>query len=63
MQVLSRLTGKTLVSFHSRGDVEAVASSLALSKFLRRATVKSPDRLSGHARSVLKNLRVKSRAF
>ncbi len=57
--LLKSLSGKTLISYHSRGDVEAVASSLALRTLLPMATVRSPDRLSGHARSVLKRLGVK----
>ncbi len=56
---LKSLTGKTLISYHSRGDVEAVSSALALRTLLPMATVRSPDRLSGHARSVLKRLGVK----
>ena len=55
---LKLLSGKTLISFHSRGDVEAIASALALRLLLPQATIGSPDRLGGHARSVLKRLNV-----
>lgn len=57
-KTLFELTGRTLISFHSRGDVEAVASALALSKLVLNSTVKSSDKISGQARSVLKNLKI-----
>ncbi len=50
---LHALEGATLVSFHSRGDVEAVASAIALSKLLKNAVVKSPDKTNAAARHLL----------
>lgn len=63
LEALKSLSGETLISFHSRGDVEAVASALTLQGILRSSTVKSPDRVSGHARGVLRDLRVKELAI
>lgn len=57
--LLKSLSGKTVITYHSRGDVEAVSSALALRVLMPMATVRSPDRLSGHARSVLTRLGVK----
>ena len=53
---LHSLNGKTLITFHSIGDVEAVASALSLAKLLKNAQVKSPDKTNSASRHLLQNL-------
>lgn len=56
LRELHSLKGATLVTFHSLGDVEAVASGIALSKLLHNCTVKSPDRTNSASRHLLEKL-------
>lgn len=58
LRELHSLKGKTLVTFHSLGDVEAVASAIALSKLLHNAAVKSPDHTNSASRHLLEALRI-----
>ncbi len=53
---LNELKGSTLISFHSLGDVEAVASALSLAKLLKQSEVKSPDKTNSASRHLLQNL-------
>lgn len=54
---LRALKGRTLITFHTLGDADAVCSALVLQKLLRTsAEVRSPDALSAHARHVLRQL-------
>ncbi len=58
LRELHSLKGATLITFHSLGDVEAVSSAIALSKFLKNvnAVVKSPDKTNSASRHLLQNL-------
>ncbi|MDP3741706.1 MAG: DHH family phosphoesterase, partial [Candidatus Micrarchaeota archaeon] len=58
LRELHSLKGKTLITFHSLGDVEAVASAIALSKLLQNCTVKSPDHTNSASRHLLEKLAV-----
>ncbi len=53
---LKELEGSTLISFHSLGDVEAVASALSLAKLLKQSEVKSPDKTNSASRHLLQGL-------
>lgn len=48
--------GRTLISFHSGGDIDAVASALALKELLPRAVVAAPDALHRPALRLLERL-------
>ncbi len=56
LQELHSLKGKTLITFHSLGDVEAVASGVALSKLIANNVVKSPDRTNSSSRHLVEKL-------
>lgn len=58
LRELHSLKGSTLISFHSLGDVEAVASAIALSHLLKnvKVVVKSPDKPNSAARHLLQKL-------
>ncbi len=58
LRELHSLKGNTLISFHSLGDVEAVASSVALAELIGSGVVKSPDRINASGRNLLKKLNV-----
>ncbi len=53
---LKSLKGTTLVTFHSLGDVDAVASALAVSQLIPRSQVASVDGVSASARHLLERL-------
>jgi len=53
---LKSLRGRTLVSFHSLADVDAVASAYALTTLLPRAVIRAPDRPNSPARKLLQAL-------
>jgi nanoRNase/pAp phosphatase (c-di-AMP/oligoRNAs hydrolase) len=53
---LKALRGRTLVTFHSLGDVDAVASAIAVSQLLPRSEVAAVDGLSASARHLLTRL-------
>lgn len=44
---------KTLITFHSLGDLDAVCSAIALKKSLKNATVASPGRVNSEAKRFL----------
>ena len=56
LRELHSLKGKTLITFHSLGDVEAVASAIALSKLLNNCVVKSPDHTNSASRHLLEKV-------
>ncbi|MBI4406850.1 hypothetical protein HY571_02965, partial [Candidatus Micrarchaeota archaeon] len=56
LRELYSLKGETLISFHSLGDEEAVASATALAQLLGSGVVKSPDRINASARNLLERL-------
>ncbi|MFH0713808.1 MAG: DHH family phosphoesterase [Candidatus Micrarchaeota archaeon] len=60
LRELHSLKGSTLISFHSLGDVEAIASAVALSHLLKnvKVVVKSPDKPNSTARHLLQKLEI-----
>ncbi|MFH1247454.1 MAG: DHH family phosphoesterase, partial [Candidatus Micrarchaeota archaeon] len=58
LRELHSLKGATLVTFHSLGDVEAVASAIAVSKLLHNTVVKSPDHTNSASRHLLQALHI-----
>ncbi|OIO26207.1 hypothetical protein AUJ14_02300 [Candidatus Micrarchaeota archaeon CG1_02_55_22] len=57
MKATELLTEKrTLVSFHSRGDIDAVASAIALSNLLPKSSYASPGELQSSAVRLLQSL-------
>ena len=58
-KVLAGLKGKTLLTFQSVADMDAVASAIALSKMVRRAEVRATGALDSQSRAVLKCLGLK----
>ncbi len=62
LAALNALRGTCLVTFHSMGDADALASALALEELLAKTNprlvvdVRSPDALSPHARRVAREL-------
>ena len=53
---LKSLRGRTLVTFHSLGDVDAVASAIAVSQLIPKSEVAAVDGVSASARHVLERL-------
>ncbi len=58
LRELYSLKGKTLITLHSLGDVEAVASAIALCKLVKNSEVKSPDKTNATSRHLLEQLKV-----
>lgn len=59
IQGINSLTGKTLITFHKNGDLDAVASSIALSALVKHSEVRCVDEVNSQARRVLKDLGMK----
>ncbi|MDE1810611.1 MAG: DHH family phosphoesterase [Candidatus Micrarchaeota archaeon] len=56
-KLLQSYSGKrALLTFHSMGDTDAIASSLILSKFFKSYSVATPDTITSHSKSILKKL-------
>lgn len=53
LKELKALKGRTLLSFHSLADVDAVASAIGLAELLPQAVVKAPDKPASAARKLL----------
>jgi nanoRNase/pAp phosphatase (c-di-AMP/oligoRNAs hydrolase) len=45
-----------MLTFHSMGDTDAIASAIILSKFFKTATVATPDFITSHSKSLLHRL-------
>ncbi|MBI5228759.1 hypothetical protein HY991_01515, partial [Candidatus Micrarchaeota archaeon] len=50
------LKGRTLITFHSLGDLEAVASALVLEKAVQNSDARMLDSLNAQAKKVLREL-------
>ncbi|NYZ75042.1 hypothetical protein H0O03_02140, partial [Candidatus Micrarchaeota archaeon] len=53
---LLRLKGRTLISFHSLADVDAVASAYGLATLLPKAVIRAPDKPNSPSRRLLEAL-------
>ncbi len=60
---LRQLKGKTAISFHSLGDVDAVASAFALSRLVKDSQVRRIDSVNSQARKVWGRLNLKLEPF
>lgn len=57
--IIKESVGKrALITFHSRGDMDSVASAVALSGYLKGAVVATPDIISANAARVLRHFGV-----
>ncbi len=63
LKVLQTLRGRTVISFHSRADPDAVASALALSLLVPRSVVRAPDEVDSSAKNLLSSLGYGLKAF
>ncbi len=48
---------KVLLTFHSIGDTDSISSAFALLKFFKRATIATPDFITGNSRRILEKLK------
>ncbi|MDE1833550.1 MAG: DHH family phosphoesterase [Candidatus Micrarchaeota archaeon] len=55
--ILRSYAGKSaMLTFHSVGDTDALASAIVLSKFFRSARVSTPDFITSHSKNILHKL-------
>jgi len=56
-KILQSYSGKrAMLTFHSMGDTDAIASALILSKFFRDSSVATPDAITSHSKYILRKL-------
>lgn len=63
LKELKGLKGKTAISFHSMGDVDALASGLALQSAIKNSEVRRIDTVNSQARKLWGRLDLKLEAF
>lgn len=56
----SRRNSRTLITFHSIGDTDSVASAFALSEYFRNSTIATPDYITSNSKHALDRLGFKS---
>ncbi|MEM0150140.1 MAG: DHH family phosphoesterase [Candidatus Micrarchaeaceae archaeon] len=55
-----RRSGKVMLTFHSVGDTDAVASAYALNSFLANSAIAMPDTITANAKRILERLGLES---
>ena len=60
---LKSLKGKTVISFHSIADLDAVASAVALQKLIKNSEIRSVDCVNSQAKRTLKKLQIELKPF
>lgn len=53
-EIRARASGRTMVTFHSIGDTDCIASAVAISRAFPNSEVHTPDRLTANAERVLR---------
>ncbi len=54
--ISQNLTKKTMITFHSIGDTDSVASAVAISQLFKNSIISSPDIITSNSSSMLKKL-------